>query len=1216
LHDVVGAAAGTELTSGARLHEDGSGEPDGRTEAIEIALDPDLWRRVERLAAAESLPAAVITGTVLAVLLKRIADAPVRLWLRASGITWSHVPVARFSFVAAAAESKRQYLAATGAAIPIGHGDTSPFYLFDFARAAEPGVTGSQPCADPGSRSGSLEDPRSTLRMSFLAGFADSASKVRLTFDTGAFSQARARSLLEAYARMLGTVIASPYEVLARLPVAAAHDRGRAWPRRDPRPSCAFADTPAGMTELFETIVRRWPDEIALAWPEGTLTFARLAAIAAEFAGLVQRHGAARGDVIAFRLTSDAPPASEALYLAAQVAAFRLGCAMLPLGQQITSAQAREQIERVGARFILSATEMPDCGPAWLADGVHDHVDGFPDARFFVHPGPPAPALDPGEVATSLILTSSGTTGIPKTVRLSEAMIFGFLYGLSASAALPALPALPCLVCPNISFDVTVADVWMSWIHGHRAVILATERRTPAIIAAAVALGARMMSLSPTLAAALLDKDPASFRGLEALHVVGEVFPLATARRLASLAPEIALINGYGPSEMAVLTTVSRVVPDEARVAIGHVLPGYRVLIADTDLRPLPPHWPGELLIASAAPALGYDDKAMTRAKFVEVAGEAPGLFFRSGDFGWIDERGRVQFIGRRDRQLKLHGIRVELDGIEHRIAEVEGVAAAAVVDVQRGGRQQVMAAVQLAADATDERALAARIVEHCRSWLPRAAIPADFTFMPAIPTGPSGKKAYAVIRELLARHDTGTQAHTVPTPNSIEGKLGELWSAALARNGIRDVAIHVEDDLFALGATSLDALFMAEQIEETYGIVVPDDQIFTHPTIGAQANMVRASRLTGFSAPRRMTTPRLVRTAATEETSGGALLGMPGLGGNAPYLGVVAANALHDFDIWTFDCELAGLDMLKDGLWLESARQIAARLMEPDAPRPRALLGFSLGGVIGWLVDRLLVAAGHKGIPVVNLDGGFPDIEVPGWQEHVEPLLPKSEAPPPTRMLLLQRGKMGRFITDRPSEAGWRELGVALVTRDCPTISHLDFGRAPTILAYADIIAAYVDAGPAALPRHPTTDEIDSPGGTLFRMLDGTQQLSSEAIVGLAESISHDDELHLGLIFVALALGDVDVAMDVTARMMAARPDRRHPVYARVALLAQLGRHPEADRLARSWCHEKPPDASLLARARKWLPRSDDWSQAARLFTDQPDAAMDFAAAFHGQGG
>lgn len=140
--------------------------------------------------------------------------------------------------------------------------------------------------------------------------------------------------------------------------------------------------------------------------------------------------------------------------------------------------------------------------------------------------------------------------------------------------------------------------------------------------------------------------------------------------------------------------------------------------------------------------------------------------------------------------------------------------------------------------------------------------------------------------------------ARTPSAPGSVEAQLAEMWGEILVSNGFPDTAIHLEDDVFALGATSLDTLLMAEQIAEHYGIAVADDQMFLRTTIASQAALVRKSLPTAPRVSRDFTNLRLLRRACGDKPSHGAVLGLPGIGGTAPYLGVVAAQTLQDFDI------------------------------------------------------------------------------------------------------------------------------------------------------------------------------------------------------------------------------------------------------------------------------------------------------------------------------
>src|SRR5207248_4805629 len=200
-------------------------------------------------------------------------------------------------------------------------------------------------------------------------------------------------------------------------------------------------------------------------------TFRELDRSSRAVAAMLQAHGAAHGEIVAFRMTAGAPAQHRILFLATQIAVYRLGCALLPLGQQQPPAQTQAQIESLGARFVIDATAALDDLPGWAAGAHREPITGFGDAvvtvRRHVGAGPKLPA------GTALVLTTSGTTGAPKAICLSGAMLLGFLRGIVATGT---VPGLPWLMGANLGFDLAIADVWLPWLQGQPVVVLETER--------------------------------------------------------------------------------------------------------------------------------------------------------------------------------------------------------------------------------------------------------------------------------------------------------------------------------------------------------------------------------------------------------------------------------------------------------------------------------------------------------------------------------------------------------------------------------------------------------------------------------------------------------------------------------------------------------------------------------------------------------------------
>src|SRR5437879_1763663 len=122
-------------------------------------------------------------------------------------------------------------------------------------------------------------------------------------------------------------------------------DRAAVWAEHSAAEPSALQDDPADLPALFDAVAARWPDAKALVCRTGEATFRELDRSSRALAAILQAHGAAHGEIVAFRMTAGAPTRHRILFLATQIAAYRLGCALLPLGQQHPPAQTRAQIE-------------------------------------------------------------------------------------------------------------------------------------------------------------------------------------------------------------------------------------------------------------------------------------------------------------------------------------------------------------------------------------------------------------------------------------------------------------------------------------------------------------------------------------------------------------------------------------------------------------------------------------------------------------------------------------------------------------------------------------------------------------------------------------------------------------------------------------------------------------------------------------------------------
>jgi hypothetical protein len=235
----------------------------------------------------------------------------------------------------------------------------------------------------------------------------------------------------------------------------------------------------------------------------------------------------------------------------------------------------------------------------------------------------------------------------------------------------------------------------------------------------------------------------------------------------------------------------------------------------------------GELCIGGIGVARGYLNRPeLTAEQFIpDPYGEEPGgRLYRTGDLARFRFDGKLQFLGRSDDQLKIHGFRVEPGEVEAEIQHLSGVRAVAVVGFERmPGQRQLVAYLEVG----EGKSITGReIKQFLHSRLPDHMVPGSVTFLDQLPKTPSGK----VDRRVLAErepHPPETDVKGTPPRTSLESELASIWSEVL---GIPEVGIH--DVFFDIGGHSLAVAQVAARVRQRLEIALPLRVLFEAPTI------------------------------------------------------------------------------------------------------------------------------------------------------------------------------------------------------------------------------------------------------------------------------------------------------------------------------------------------------------------------------------------------
>ena len=453
------------------------------------------------------------------------------------------------------------------------------------------------------------------------------------------------------------------------------------------------------------------------------------------------------------------------------------------------------------------------------------------------------------------VIYTSGSTGAPKGVMIEHAGLVNLAAVLLSTFDIR--PDCRVLQFASIGFDASVSEILMALLGGATLVLLPRggTRLGSELLKVLRDQAITTVTLVPSLLAVL---SPENLPALRTVASAGEACPPEVAARWM---PERRFLNGYGPTEVTVAASyyhVAHIRDGAASIAIGQPIANARMYILDADLRPVPDGTAGELYVAGIGLARGYlNQPGLTAEKFIpnpfadqNMASEpAPGdlaasrippvvydRLYRTGDLARRDSSGLVEYLGRIDHQVKIRGVRVELDEIALVLKRHPAIQAAVVVmrEDTPGDRRLVAYCV---ARNSEHAGLAQHLRQFLAERLPKPMVPAMFVWLESLPLTLNGKiDRRALPAPGQASFEEATAAGEPGTPQ--EELLVTIWEEVLGR---KQVGIH--DDFFELGGDSLLAIRAISRIEQVFKVNLPMRALFDAPTISGLTVQVESMR-------------------------------------------------------------------------------------------------------------------------------------------------------------------------------------------------------------------------------------------------------------------------------------------------------------------------------------------------------------------------------------
>ncbi|MFD9880826.1 non-ribosomal peptide synthetase [Streptomyces alboflavus] len=550
------------------------------------------------------------------------------------------------------------------------------------------------------------------------------------------------------------------------------------------------------------------------------LSYGELDAWARRVAAAVRAAGAGRGERIGVLVEP-----SNAM-IAAVLGVLYAGAAYVPADP----AHPDQRIADVFADAGVSAVIVAD-GTSGRLPTLTCPVIRAEDAREGEETTAAAVAVTPDDAA--YMIYTSGSTGEPKGVLVEHGQLSASTW--ARRAVYPGAPVF-LLVSP-LAFDSSVAGVWGTLTAGGCLVVAAADEvRDPERLAFLVERWqvTRLLCV-PLLYGALLDAATRQGRRLDALDTVivaGESPTEALVERhFALLGRTVALVNEYGPTEATVWASFRRY-EAPGPISIGGPVPGVRLYLLNEELEPVPRGASGELFIGGTGVARGYFGRPEATAQafigdpFADVDG---AKMYRTGDLARWNDNGELEFLGRRDQQVKIRGHRIELGAVEAHLRTAPGVSDAAVVT--NAERTQLVGFVLSPHGISPEP-----IREHVARRLPQAMVPNWIHVLDRFPVTVNGKidrKRLSALAE--TNPDSQTEAAAAAPTDDTTGRVSAAWAEVLKR---KDVPIDV--NFFDLGGHSVKLFELQNALERHAGVRLSVVALFSHTTVAAQALLIR----------------------------------------------------------------------------------------------------------------------------------------------------------------------------------------------------------------------------------------------------------------------------------------------------------------------------------------------------------------------------------------
>ncbi|SHN14586.1 amino acid adenylation domain-containing protein, partial [Flavobacterium pectinovorum] len=572
--------------------------------------------------------------------------------------------------------------------------------------------------------------------------------------------------------------------------------------------------------DLFEEQANNFPDAIAVVFDDEELTYKELNEKANQLADYLLSNGLKKGDFVLLCYNSH-----MSMSIVGLLGIMKSGGVYVPLDADIPEERAAYIINDTKANFVI--TNDADSGIFVNQNIQIITLNNKSDNQFLKEKGLNINNTTPDNLA--YLIYTSGTTGAPKGVMVNQQNLTDYFYGLNSRIQIDQ--AKTFLLMSSLSTDLGNTTLYSSLIYGKTLHLLSKDslRNIEYVHQYFDQNDIDCIKIVPTFWKALVNENK-PLLPKKMIVFGGEELSKGIIEKIKEVNNELKIVNHYGPTE----TTIGKLIypvddkPLQDRTPLGRTFSNASAYVLTEDLVPLPIGIIGNLYISGAGVSNGYlNNPDLTKVKFIDnpfVIGER---MYNTGDLvKWLPE-GNIEFIGRKDGQVKIQGNRIELGDIEVTIARNQYIKESCVKVDKNSNSENILIAYLVTKEGYDED----EFKEYLTQKMPVYMIPAVLVIMESLPMTSNGKIDKTRLPKIESIKEN---AEIILPENEVQQTLVIILMELFKKD-----AICITDNFFELGGNSLLAIQYINSINKKLILDLKLKDIFSKPTVRSLSKFI-----------------------------------------------------------------------------------------------------------------------------------------------------------------------------------------------------------------------------------------------------------------------------------------------------------------------------------------------------------------------------------------